>query len=233
MEEYSLEDYKNVIILKNQLLTMDIYQLKALYQDYETYLLFLDTISVLISIDCGFLFLRDDIISKIEQIIQYNRFEADSDTFQIINEMIQYFNTIQNYSPNRKKILTSSYLAYQEDIRKMKLKDMNDLFQAIAFDANVIVALEQNTMDFLSDNRYFLSSFNYMIESIPELFENSSCDLLQEKLHSIEVRPWPFDRDSRQSLKKAEEHFKKKKKRKIIFLLFSYFLIGGLLWKRK
>ncbi len=210
MEEYSLEDYKNVIILKNQLLTMDIDQLKVLYQDYDLYLLFLDTLSVLTSIDCGFLLLQDDIIPKIEQVIQYNRFEADSDTFQIINEMIQYFNLVKNYSPNRKKVLVRSYYAYQEDIRKIKIDNMNDLYQAIAYDANLVLALEQEDMSHVENDKYFLSSLNYMIESMPEIFQgNHSFQLSQEKLDSIEVRHWPFDREIRNSLKSTTENFQK------------------------
>ena len=45
---------------------------------------------------------------------------------------------------------------------------------------------------------------------MPEIFQgNHSFQLSQEKLDSIEVRHWPFDREIRNSLKSTTENFQK------------------------
>ena len=213
MEEYSVDDYKNVIILKNQLLTMDSDQLKNLYEDYDNYCLFLDTLCVLINVDCGFFLLRDDIISKIEEVVQLNRFQTDSDTFDILNEMIQYFNITKNYSSNRKKILSQVYFAYQEDIRHTTFEDMNDLYEAIAYDAELVLALEKHDLDSISQDHYFMSSLNYILDTVPEITQDShSYDLLLERIDSVTVRSWPFDLKKKDTLKNTKDNFQKIKK---------------------
>lgn len=211
--EFTINDFLNAVILKNQLITMSNDDLKKIYQDYDSYLVFLDTVSVLTSIDSSFLFLRDDFIDKIEKVISYNRFEADPDTWSIVNEVISYFNMTKIYSSRYKDALKKNYLAYHEDMRKCKL-NVEELLAMMVNDAHFLLALEENDLDNLSSDDYFMSSLNYFIETVPELFEDQTIqDIVEKKINSVSVGNWPFSHKRRTLLKKTKNHYQKVKQK--------------------
>lgn len=214
MDEFNMTDYKNLLVLKNQLITLSHDELKDIYQDKSNYILVLDTITVLLSVDCGFLFLQDDCICKIEEIIQYHRFDVDASVFDIINDMVQYLNIIKNYSLKHKNLLKMSYCAYQEDIRKVNNTDMSTLLRLIAHDAYLLVALEEEDMNIVYDDQCFLSSLNYFIEIIPDLLKDKKSQLLiQNRLDDVSIKPWPFSKSAKIALKEAKKNFMKVKQK--------------------
>ena len=88
-EKYSLDDFYNVLLLRNHLEFLSVKQLEDLYQNTTNFLVFLDTIAVFSEIDSAFLLFKDEYISKIERIISINRFKSnDSDIKEIINSII-------------------------------------------------------------------------------------------------------------------------------------------------
>lgn len=212
-EEFTIDDFLNVVILKNQLITMSNDDLKRLYQDYDSYLVFLDTVSVLTSIDSSFLFLRDDFIDKIEKVISYNRFEADPDTWSIVNDVISYFNMTKIYSSRYKDALKKNYLAYHEGVRKCKLNE-DKLLSMMVNDAFFLLALEEKNLDSFGEDQYFLSSLNYFIETVPELFQDQDVqEMVENRIDSVSVGNWPFSRKSRVLLKETKNHYQKIKQK--------------------
>lgn len=212
-EKYSIRDFKNVIILKKQLITLDLDQLKEIYQDFDSYLVFLDTIAVMSNVDSAFLLLHDDFIPKIESIIQCHRFDVDSDTWNLVNDAIQYLNLVKNYTPDYKKLLIGGYRAYQEDVRGKKVKDIDELLLLLAGDAYLVVGMEEKDIDVASDDDYFMSSLNYFIETCPEILEEEDmipC-LIQERLNSISKGNW-FRRNNKY-LQFTTKHYQKVKQK--------------------
>lgn len=214
MKEFSTKDLFNVLVLKNQLITLDYDKLKELYQDYDNYLLFLDSFSVLTNIDSGFLFLRDDILKKVEEIVNYNRFNTDPEVYNTINEIIQYLNLIKGYSSIHKKIFRDSYLAYQEEIRKIDINSIDELMRVLANDAYMVVALEEYDIDFISDDKLFMASLNYLIETAPEIFQNTYIyDFFNKHLNSMEVKPLSFSFKIKRLLRDTQNNYQKVKQK--------------------
>lgn len=214
MDVFNTNDFKNLLVLKNQLITLNQDELKDIYQDYSNYLLVLDTIAVLISIDIGFLVLNDNYIDKIEKIIQYHRFDVDASVFDIINDMIQYLNIIKNYSLKHKSLLKKSYCAYQEDIRKVNNTDINTLIRLMAHDAYLLVALEEEDMNIVYDDQCFLSSLNYFIENAPEILQDRKNQIIiQKRLDDVSIKPWPFSKKIKLALRDTKKNFIKVKQK--------------------
>lgn len=135
-EKYSLDDFYNVLLLRNHLEFLSVKQLEDLYQDTTNFLVFLDTIAVFSEIDSAFLLFKDEYISKIERIISINRFKSnDSDIKEIINSIIIFLNQIKCYDTSYKNILKNNYLAYQEDCRKVEMDSEQILLESLGYDA--------------------------------------------------------------------------------------------------
>ena len=211
MENISVKNFFNVLVLKNQLITLDSYELKDLYENYNDYITFLATFCVLTSIDSGFLFLDDSIIDKIEEIINIHRFDTDSETYEIINESIQYLNSVKGFNPSQKILYRDSYLAYQEDIRNVKINSIDELLNYLAYDAYMVVAIEDVRIEFIDDNKMFMASLNYLMEMAPEVLQNPCIyNLMNDCLNSIEVNPFSFK--TKRLLKETKNNYKKIKK---------------------
>lgn len=216
MEEFNMNDFFNVICLKNQLLLVPIDALMEKYEDYENFIVFLDSFYVLLSIDSSFLLFDDNCISKVEKIIHENRFKyKDKEIVSVINGIIMYLNSLKIMDDNYKKMLKNSYLYYQEDCRKAEFVDEDFFLQALGFDAVVYYALEEDNMDLLEDSDIlFLSSINYFIETIPWYFENEKVkQIVMNKLEEIGKKGWPFKKVNRKYSIETREYLQKIKKR--------------------
>ena len=111
MEKYNVKDFANVLSLRNQLVNVPIEKLEEVYQDYDNYVAFLDTVAVMTNIDSAFLLFKADYLKKIENVIQIHRFDTkDKDVKDAINSIIEYLNTIKSYRPEYRKILTTYYV---------------------------------------------------------------------------------------------------------------------------
>mgnify|MGYP003300422505 CR=1 FL=1 len=211
--EFTINDFLNVIILKNQLITMDSGALKEIYQDYDSYLAFIDKVSVLTSIDSSFLFLREDFIDKIEEILSSNRFEADPVTWNVVNEAISYLNMAKFYSNRYKDTLKKNYLSYHANARKCKLNE-ELLLSMMVNDAFFLLALEEKNLDSFAEDDYFMSSLNYFIETVPELFQEQDIqEMVERRIESVTVGSWPFSRKNRTLLKETKNHYQKIKQK--------------------
>ena len=95
MEEYDLDDYINLLALKNQLINADLKTLMKDYQeDYILYLQFLSSVIMLINTDSGFLLFSEAAREKIYSIIDIHRFDDDKEVSSLINDIIGELNAI-------------------------------------------------------------------------------------------------------------------------------------------
>lgn len=211
MEKYSVKDFANVMCLKNQLVNVPIEKLEEVYQDYDSYVTFLDTVAVLTNVDSVFLLFKDDYVRKIESITQIHRFDTqDKEVKKAANEVIGYLNRIKTYEPGYRRMLKASYIAYQEEARKTLTKSTDLLLYSIGYDALSYVAITEGDMDKITEDDMFLASINYFIETIPEIFKDEDTrKRTLEKLEELEKKGRPFNRMTRNYSKETKESFQK------------------------
>ena len=146
MEEYSVDDYINLLALKNQLINA---KLSTLMKDYEEnyllYLQFLQSVYMLLETDSGFLLFSEEAKEKIYSIIDIHRFDDDKEVSACVNELIGYLNAMNGYKPEVKKLMKEQYLAYQEDLRQIRILNGDTLIQLMSYDALCLFSL--NTQD--------------------------------------------------------------------------------------
>ena len=213
-EKYSLDDFYNVLLLRNHLEFLSVKQLEDLYQDTTNFLVFLDTIAVFSEIDSAFLLFKDEYISKIERIISINRFKSnDSDIKEIINSIIIFLNQIKCYDTTYKNILKNNYLAYQEDCRKVEMDSEQILLESLGYDAVAYKAIVESNLELIKDaDDYFLASINYFIEVIPELFKNNEIkQLVIDSIEKLAKKGWPFNRTNREFSNETKANLQKLK----------------------
>ena len=211
MDNYNLEDFENVLCLKNQLVNVPLDKLMEVYQDYDNYLCFLDTIAVMSDIDSSFLLFSPYFIEVIQSIIQIHRFDVeDSNVKEAINSIIGYLNQLKSYSDSYRDFLKNGYLDYHEDVRKVEFSSDRDFLFSLGYDAVVYVALHDGNMDLISDDTLFLSSLNYFIETIPDVFKDSLfLNRAIDYLNKIDDKKFPlFDR-TKKYCKETRNNFQK------------------------
>lgn len=210
--ELELIDYINIIYLKNQLVCLPVEKLLEKYQKEDMYGLFLDTVSLMIEHDRGFFLLCPDGISKVEDIIQKYRFlYPDSDFTLVTNHIICYLNSIRS-STMIKDIIKENYLDWHSRVRKIEFSQEEDFLYITSYDAVSHYKLLGNQLDEVEDVP-FLSSLNYFIEVIPELFDEPILtERVSAKLLDISSQRGFRKRAVREFLKETVQNFQKVKK---------------------
>ena len=139
---YSVDDYINLLALKNQLINAKLSVLMEDYEkDYLLYLQFLESVYMLFDTDSGFLLFSEDAKEKIYSIIDIHRFDDDKEISECVNEIIGALNSMNGYTPEIKKLMKEQYLAYQEEIRKVHILNGDTLVQLMAYDALCLSSL--------------------------------------------------------------------------------------------
>lgn len=210
MDEYSINDYKNILILRNQLETISEDDLIDIYQDVSAYQVFLNSVAILANVDSAFLHYKDEYIKKIERIISIHRFDVSGQYQELINDIITFLNEVKSTSEVKKKLLMDGYFAYQEDIRNRRFKDYQEMLYFESYDAQVVYGLELGQLAFLTDSDRFISSLNYLHENIPELFiEKKDVKLLLNHLSNLNNSQGLFHRKQKKSLQQIQKKLRK------------------------
>ena len=167
-----LNDLVNGIYLKNQLLSLSVDDLLKKYQTEKMYGAFLDTIQVMRESDSGFFHFSSSSITKIEEIIGHQRFlYPDKDLLLVANDITCYFNQMKVRDLYYNNLIKEHYLDWHEEMRCLDFASEDDFLFMLCYDAVSYYKLLQNDFtDFLEVP--FLSSVNYFLDFIPELFEN-------------------------------------------------------------
>ena len=172
-EKYTLDDFANVICLRNQLENVPLNTLLDVYKDDESFVAFLEAISVLSNTDSGFLLLDPLYMEKISSVINSRRWDIENiDVKKAINDLIGYMNELRNYPNNLKVSLLSAYIGYHEELRQVSFDDANLLKVTLGYDAVVYSALENGDLDIAKEDELFLMSTNYLLEIVPDIYKN-------------------------------------------------------------
>lgn len=213
MEEYTLDDYINLVALKNQLINAKLsVLLKDYNEDYLLYLQFLSSVIMLLETDSGFLLFSEEAKEKIYSIIDIHRFDDDKEVSELVNEIIGELNAINGYPKEMKKLMKAQYLAYQEELRQVSILNGETLIQLMAYDALCLFSLNtQDEFELKPNEEYsFLSSLNYLIGTCPEIFKDPDIKKNAEKAIDIIMKKGGFfNFKGRKYTKKTQANFQK------------------------
>ena len=211
-DEITLKDFVNVLCLRNQLINVDEKVLKDAYQNYDNYIAFLDSFIVLTQIDSAFLLYNDSFIEKIEDVISIHRHDKDNDpeVKKAINEIILYLNGVKGYKADYKMLLKQNYQTYHEDVRMATFEDSEAFIDALSYDAYVYAALVNDHMEKVERDDLFLSSINYLMETIPEMFDDAAVkDRAYKKINELCRGFNPLKHEIRKHSQEAKDNFKR------------------------
>ena len=194
MSEELLDDL-SLLIFKNQLLCGSIEELKKFYTDEKCYLSFLDTIALVSQREPAFFLLSTEFENRILQIIDIYRYSGNVGISDYINEVVIYLNSIYNIPKEMSDLMIQSYIQFHEELRDTKFDNISDFLMALSYDAVLVNALEDNKMDLLKGYDLNMSSFNYLLTTSPELFDNKDIrDRVMMILNNEDVNSKPFSK---------------------------------------
>ena len=211
MEEITIDDMLNVLCLRNQLSFVPLKDLMKVYEDYECYLTFVDSVVVLTQVDSAFLLFSDEFLEKIVSIIQIHRYDTENDEVkQIVSDIIGYVNRVRAYKKDYKILLMKQYWGYNEDIRNIKFDTPGQLLSALSYDAVVCASLENDSMDDVHEDQLFLSSINYLLETMPDIFKDEGMNTRAlNKIRGIEKKSKLFKNKIKSYAKSTKNAFQK------------------------
>lgn len=213
--EYSIEDFAEVLLLKKQLVKDPLTFMVDQCQDKTKYHQFLMSTKVLLDLDSGFLLQSPDLIEKLETILYSQRFEfKDPRINSRINEILLVLNEIKNYSDTKINFILEHYLLYHEDIRMLCFETQNDFLEALTFDSIAYQALNKNLSQTIIEEDLFLSSTNYFIETIPEIYDDVLIrEQTERKIRECENKKGLWNRQLRKYAEDTNLNFQKIKKK--------------------
>ena len=211
MDNITVNDFLNVLCLRNQLVCVDKKQLIEVYQDYENYITFLSSVYALSEVDSAFLLYNNAYIDKIENVVQIHRYDTnDSEVKEVVNTIIGYLNGLRNYSDQYRNTLMEAYHSYNEDARGIEFDGDDLLIKALAYDAVVVAGLANENMEIVTEDDLFISSINYLLNTIPEFFDNVQVKIRAiTRLDELSKKGRPFNKTIRTYSKNTLENFQK------------------------
>ncbi|MBQ2910611.1 MAG: hypothetical protein IJE53_07360 [Bacilli bacterium] len=210
---YDLEDKKNIIYLKNQLIHGDVKKLKELYSSEDGYAFFLDTFNIALDTEPIFFLLDDSILRKAEDIFYNKRFDfKDPNITQVTNEIIGRLNSIRAVPENIKNLKCRQYSMWQQQIRGTAFTSKDDLLGGLAYDAILMEKLYQGKLGEV-DAVYFFASTNYLAQVLPEFYQEDPAriDLTMARLDAHASKLWIWNWAERDFAKKAINNLQKVK----------------------
>ena len=168
---YNLEDKKNIIYLRNQLINGDEEVLKRIYSSKADYGFFIDILNIALSTEPIFFILNDDIFLKAESLLQHRRFDYKDPNFTaIINEIIEKMNHLRRMPEDIRRIQRRQYMLWQRQQRETHFSSEEDFYAALSYDAVLMEKLYCRSLG-ETDPIYFFGSTNYLAKMLPEFYQ--------------------------------------------------------------
>lgn len=208
---YDLEDKKNIIYLKNQLINAETASLKTIYSSEEEYGFFIDTLNIALDSEPIFFLSDESIIKKAEDILHEKRFDYRSSDFNtVINEIIGRINALKSVPENIVNLQRRQYVVWQQNIRETSFSSKEDFLRALAYDALLMERLYRGHIGEV-DPIYFFSSTNYLAKTLPEFFQEDEerISLTMAQLDKHAKKRWIWNYPERAFAKDAIKNMKK------------------------
>lgn len=161
----------DIIFLKSLLIEIPTDELPNLLETKEEYTLFLSSLNDTIQEEPEFFLITDEFIKKAENVIEKYRFTyTDEETINLVNEAIVNLNSIRSIDEQTKQINYNLYVADQEVKRHDYIPNSEVLVYMLAHDATLLETMLTGKPAYYQP-RYYIGSTNYLINTIPELYE--------------------------------------------------------------
>lgn len=210
---YNLEDKKNIIYLKNQLINAKLESLKEIYSKEDDYGFFLDTLNIALDAEPVFFIIDESILRKAEDVLHHKRFDYKIQEFNsVINEIIGRINAIKATPESIKNVHRRQYSIWQQKVRETSFASQEDFLQGIAYDAIVMEKLYQGEIGEV-DPIYFFSSTTYLAKVLPEFYQEDEerINLTTERLELHANKRWIWNWAERSFAKSAIKNLQKVK----------------------
>ena len=203
--------FENLLILKNQLITLSTQKLLDIYENLSNYIKFIDSVICMLQEESAFLFLNEDYIKKIQSVLQAHRFDIDDkEIINTINEITICLNDITCSSDNYRNMLVSSYFEYNKDVRDVNFATMDDFIYMLSYDGIVYLTLKGAVDYSIDDGLLSLSSINYIMSVYPQCFEDININKnTQKKLDEIFNKSSIFELNTKISSYNTKKRIKK------------------------
>ena len=203
--------FENLLILKNQLITLSTQKLLDIYENLSNYIKFIDSVICMLQEESAFLFLNEDYIKKIQSVLQAHRFDIeDKEIINTINEITICLNDITCSSDNYRNMLVSSYFEYNKDVRDVNFATMDDFIYMLSYDGIVYLTLKGAVDYSIDDGLLSLSSINYIMSVYPQCFEDININKnTQKKLDEIFNKSSIFELNTKISSYNTKKRIKK------------------------
>lgn len=203
--------FENLLILKNQLITLSTQKLLDIYENLSNYIKFIDSVICMLQEESAFLFLNEDYIKKIQSVLQTHKFDIeDKEIIDTINEITICLNDITCSSDNYRNMLVSSYFEYNKDVRDVNFATMDDFIYMLSYDGIVYLTLKGAVDYSIDDGLLSLSSINYIMSVYPQCFEDININKnTQKKLDEIFNKSSIFELNTKISSYNTKKRIKK------------------------
>lgn len=173
------------LVVKNQLVNASIEQIMKINEGEARTKMFLSAINRLLKDETAFVLMDSRLLLKIEEFINERRFRySNNELNRLINEIIIELNSIKTKNEDQINLLKNGYLAYQEDCRKIRVRENEELLCSMAYDIIVYMNLEKGSLAELEFDGLFLATTNYFLRTAPEIYDDSA--FLEQTLQKIE-----------------------------------------------
>lgn len=181
-----LEKRMDIIFLKSLLIENTAEALPKMIESKKEFILFLTSLNETIQEEPAFFLIADEIIKRAESVIQEHRFQyKDEETINLINDTIINLNNINGLDEQTKQINYNLYLADQEIKRNDYIPNSEVLVVMIINDAKLLESMfVGNAEEWIP--RYYIGSTNYLINTIPEVYEDSG-NVKEQTIMNMEI----------------------------------------------
>ena len=213
-EDYSLEDFIDMLYLKNELDSLSLQELTDECSNVLTYAWTIDKANILLDSEPAFFLLDDSYIEKMYSLINTYRFEfSDPDFLHVSNEVISNLNSLAYLDRVSKNSRLEHYRLWQQDCRKLDFIYFQDFKAAVVNDALVYLKFDDGNEIQLA-NGDILSSLNYFSMGRPTIFreKNFYYNAIQYLDSLIDVPFYKKIKPIYQYAKESKERIQKVKK---------------------
>ncbi|MBQ6497245.1 MAG: hypothetical protein IJI58_00845 [Bacilli bacterium] len=180
--------FLNVLNLKKRLINFSTSTLREIYKDdYDSYLLFLDSVRLLINNETAFLLLNnEEYIDKILSVISIHGFDdTNPKVKKLVNQIADACDEIVTMSEGDKYAYRYNYIVEQEELREVRFCEEEELITALNFDSFLVSILQNDEKEYLyaCDNMETIMSLNYIKKKCPSFFDDEKVQInVQDKL---------------------------------------------------
>ena len=167
-----LLNYRWMLFLKNQLLTIDFAELLEFYSEYDNYVALIETLTFFQEKDIGFFMINTSMVDDVMRLLNIYRFtDKGKPYFDVINGQINTFNELLSNCKDEGVTDTAIYFSIitNQVKREKEYSNIKEFIMDLANDFCVFEELYTNRF-YGTSTETFVGSVNYFLRDFPQMF---------------------------------------------------------------